>query len=183
MLSKIIATTSLSARIGRRYLSEATADGASVARPIRKIVSPQEREALRLARRERAARVLEQQGMGEAAASGSVGSSSGGLLSPKHSRWVWYIGIGVPCGLLGWGVGDENSPPAKLSEMIGLTALIQSFSEDFAKPSHEKLLPDWSQASFVWLNKSVRWRSHSVCALTFHLLCLFTPPKDAKRST
>jgi hypothetical protein len=42
-------------------------------------------------------------------------------------------------------MNDENSPPAKFSELIGLSRLIRNFSEDFAKPSHDKLLPDWSQ--------------------------------------
>lgn len=148
MLSRVIATRLGSARFGRRYFSDAAADvAAAPKRPIRRVVSPEEREALRQARRERAARVLEQEGQGSSAAGGSSGASS--VLSPKHSAWVWYVGIGLPTAVLAWGIGDENSPPAKLSEMIGLTSLIQSLSEDFAKPSHDKLLPDWSQVGFL----------------------------------
>lgn len=149
MLSRSIATRALQsgARVGRRYLS-ADATVAAPKRPIRKTVTLQEREALRKARKEQAARVLQQQG-GEAAAAGSA-SGSGSILSPKHSRWVWYISVGVPSAILVWGFNDENSPPAKLSEMIGLTALIRSFSEDFAKPSHDKLLPDWSQVCLFY---------------------------------
>ena len=149
MLSRVLIGRLSSARVGRRYLSDAAADVASVPkRPVRKAVSLEEREALRQARRERAAKAMEQEGQGSATGGGSSGASS--VLSPKRSAWLWYAGIGVPTVMLAWGIGDENSPPAKLSEMIGLTALIQSFSEDFAKPSHDKLLPDWSQVG-PWL--------------------------------
>jgi hypothetical protein len=53
--------------------------------------------------------------------------------------------VAVPATLLVWGSSDENSPPAKFSEMIGLTGFIRSFTDEIAKPSHNKLLPDWSQ--------------------------------------
>jgi hypothetical protein len=67
------------------------------------------------------------------------------------SKWVWYAAVGVPTALLIWGLSDENSPPAKFTEMIGLTGFIHSFTDEIAKPSHEKLLPDWSQVSVAYL--------------------------------
>jgi hypothetical protein len=42
-------------------------------------------------------------------------------------------------------VYDENSPPAQLSRLIGLT---DKFDE-FAKPTRTKLLPDWNQVSLI----------------------------------
>jgi hypothetical protein len=68
------------------------------------------------------------------------------------SKWIWYAAVGVPSALLIWGLSDENSPPAKFTEMIGLTGFIHSFTDEIAKPSHEKLLPDWSQVSVAYLD-------------------------------
>jgi hypothetical protein len=65
------------------------------------------------------------------------------------SRWAWYLGLGVPTALLVWGFQDENSPPAKLSRMVGLTGLIESYADRLAKPSFDKLLPDWSQVRAI----------------------------------
>lgn len=132
--------------IVRKRFSDAPMSDGLPMRPVRKQVSPQEREALRAARKEQAAKVLKQQSGGESL--GSHKTSSAVALSSKHSRWVWYIGVSFPTALLVWGFNDENSPPAKLSRVLGLTALIQNFSEDFAKPSHDKLLPDWSQVCY-----------------------------------
>ena len=129
MLSRVLAGRSLLHGSSKRHFSDV------VVRPIRRTVSPKERDALRQARKEQAAKVLQQQ-------SAKVTTTKAVQLS---SRWVWYISVGVPSALLVWGFNDETSPPAQFSEMIGLTSLIQSFSEDFAKPSHDKLLPDWSQ--------------------------------------
>jgi len=123
-----------------RRLSDATA---AVSRPVRKKVTPEERAALRAARKERATAMLQQQ---QKAEDGAVAGATGS----RHlmmSRWMWYVGIAVPSGLLFWGFNDENSPPAKFSRMIGLTDLVTSFTDQVAKPSHEKLLPDWSQVS------------------------------------
>jgi len=61
------------------------------------------------------------------------------------SRWIWYLGLGVPTGLVLWGVSDENSLPARFSRWIGLSGLVQNWTDEFAKPSFDKLLPDWSQ--------------------------------------
>ena len=143
MLSRIIvARRSCVAASNRRFLSDTLA---TPSRPIRKTVTKEERQALREARKLQAAKVLQKGESGEAVASGA--SATANSIS-KHSRWVWYIGVGVPSALLVWGMNDENSPPAKFSSLIGLTGMIRNFSEDFAKPSHEKLLPDWSQVSF-----------------------------------
>ena len=142
MLSRAIAQRScLAAAVVRRNLSDATA--AIPKRPIRKVVTKQEREALRAARKERAAKMMKSQGgSGE---EGAQGSGASAVSLQAKSRWIWYVSVAVPSALLVWGFNDENSPPAKFSEMIGLTQMIRNFSEDFAKPSHDKLLPDWSQ--------------------------------------
>lgn len=142
MLARIVANRS-TVRSGRRYLSDAGARDAPYKRAIRRVVSLEERESLRQARRERAAKTLsEQTGAGAAARPASGGA---GLLAPQYSRYIWYLGVSVPVGLLVWGFNDENSPPAKFSDMIGLTSLISSFSDEYARPSHDKLIPDWSQ--------------------------------------
>jgi hypothetical protein len=113
---------------------------------VRKQVSKEERAALRLARREQAAHVLQQQQVsGEGGTSGSGGNSR--LFA---SKWIWYAAVAVPASLLVWGSSDENSPPAKFSEMIGLTGFIRSFTDEIAKPSHNKLLPDWSQVRSIF---------------------------------
>jgi hypothetical protein len=65
------------------------------------------------------------------------------------SRWAWYLGLGVPTALLVWAFQDENSPPARLSRMIGLTGLIEGYADRLAKPSFDKLLPDWSQVRLL----------------------------------
>jgi hypothetical protein len=53
--------------------------------------------------------------------------------------------VGVPSAILIWGFSDENSPPAQFSRMVGLTDFIGRYTEEIARPSHTKLLPDWSQ--------------------------------------
>jgi hypothetical protein len=120
---------------GSRLLSTA-------ARPVRKAVTMEERAALRAARKERATRTLQQLQGGESASSTT---NSGGAGYLDWSRWVWYLGVAIPTGLLVWGFQDENSPPAKFTKWIGLTDFVASYSDDFAKPSFDKLLPDWAQ--------------------------------------
>jgi hypothetical protein len=118
------------------------ADVTTLTRPARGTgISLQERAALRAARKERATKMLEQQ---KAETSGGTQGSSS-LNSLARSRYFWHICVGVPSALLVWGFTDENSPPAKFCRMIGLTDLIRSYTEEIAKPSHNKLLPDWSQ--------------------------------------
>lgn len=128
--------------------------GATIKRPAK--ITKEERAALRAARKERAARLLQQQqqGTAEAGASASTTASSTTTTTASRpassifmSRWMWYLGIAVPTGLVVWGAQDENSPPAKFSKFIGLTGLISSFADEMAKPAHDKLLPDWSQVS------------------------------------
>lgn len=184
MLSSIAArraATQSSSLVFRRcrYFSDVAAPSPLPIRPIRKTVTKEERTALRAARKERAAKLLEQQGTVAAdgsattAASGGATSSSGSIaLSSKYSRYMWYASFTVPTALLVWGFNDKNSPPAKFADMIGLTNFISSFTEDFAKPSHDKLLPDWSQVSFF--NKL-----HLVCTVgsdeTFRSTCFCFP--------
>ena len=145
-----------------------TAAGAATRRnlsaaPVRKEVSKAERAHLRAARRERAAAFLQSQeggatagaaaaggeaGAASAAAAKGASSSSGGglMLGP---RVVYGVGLGLPTVLLFWGIYDEDSPPAKFSRAIGLTAKISSVTDEFARPAREKLIPDWSQVCLL----------------------------------
>jgi len=67
-------------------------------------------------------------------------------LSAQNTRLLIYSGITIPSLMIGWAIYDpEESPPGKLFSYIGVTQAIQSFWDEFAKPSHPKLLPDWSQ--------------------------------------
>ena len=116
---------------------------------VRRQVSKEERVALRAARRERATQMLQQEAQSSQGGSAAISSSSASVGGKQvvSSRWIWYLGMGIPTVLLVWGLNDESSPPAKLSELIGLTGLIKSYTDQIAKPSHEKLLPDWSQVT------------------------------------
>jgi hypothetical protein len=129
-----------------RYFADAAA---APPRPVRGTgISLSQRAALRAARKERATKMLEQQKAetsGTGGTSGSTGTSSRTNLA--MSRYIWYLSVGVPSVLLVWGFGDENSPPAKLCRVVGLTDFIRSYTDEIAKPSHNKLLPDWSQVS------------------------------------
>jgi hypothetical protein len=113
-----------------------------VARPT-KPVTKDERIALRLARKERAAQVI-QRAKGVEGEASSAGTSTSGR-NFLNSKYLWYASVGVPSALLIWGVSDHNSPPAKFSKLIGLSGVIERFTREIAKPSHDKLLPDWSQ--------------------------------------
>lgn len=116
---------------------------------VRRQVSKEERVALRAARRERATQMLQQEAQSSQGGSAAISSSSPSVGGKQvvSSRWIWYLGMGIPTVLLVWGLNDESSPPAKLSELIGLTGLIKSYTDQIAKPTHEKLLPDWSQVT------------------------------------
>ena len=107
-----------------------------VVRPT-KPVTAQERIALRAARKERAAKLL-----GTAGDGASRAATGRGIVG---NQYFWYASFIIPSGILVWGFRDENSPPAKFADMIGLTGFLQTYIDDIAKPSHEKLLPDWSQ--------------------------------------
>jgi hypothetical protein len=115
-------------------------------------ITLEERAALRAARKDRAVRAFEQQkaegGGGTSGATGLGGSASStpsGATPRTLPKYFWYLSVSVPAALLVWGYNDENSPPAKVSKMIGLTDFIRPFADEIAKPSHNKLLPDWSQ--------------------------------------
>lgn len=117
----------------------------------RAAVTTEQRAALREARKERAAQVLQKEGASAEAgtgtnASGKVSSPTGSL-SGSSIKLMWYGGFAVPTCLLVWGIYDESSPPAMFSKMIGLTGVISGAAESFTKPISHKLLPDWSQVS------------------------------------
>lgn len=145
-LSLLCSASTVSTRQSMQVSSlNLTARFSTSAPVVRKQISSQERESLRAARRERAAKLLQQQQQaGDAAAANSSPVSTTRFYA---SRWIWYAAVGVPSALLVWGISDENSPPAKFSEMIGLSGFIRNYTEEIAKPSHDKLLPDWSQVS------------------------------------
>lgn len=121
------------------------------AAPARRKVSPEERVALRAARKERATQFLQAQGQSPST------SASSSNTSLRFSRWMWYAGVGIPSGLIAWGIGDADSPPGKFSEAIGFSAMVQELIDPLAKPSHEKLLPDWSQVSAKGQLESFSW--------------------------
>jgi hypothetical protein len=124
-------------------------------------ISKEERAALRAARKQRATMVLQQHQQQQAAqtvdnsASSSIAVSQSAPSSSRisYSRYIWYGMVGIPTSLLIWAFNDENSPPAQLSQAVGLTNLISYLTDSIAKPSHEKLLPDWSQVSILPLLK------------------------------
>ena len=68
-------------------------------------------------------------------------------------------------------IRDPDSPPAKFSELIGLTGLIKSFTDEIAKPSHEKLLPDWSQVGF-FVSKDDRTERKNYSSVYSPIFCL-----------
>jgi hypothetical protein len=118
--------------------------------PPRKVVSKEERVALRAARRERA---VQQASQTEAsAAEATAGTSSSSATSsgkkPMDPRLVFGLGLGIPTVLLAWGIADEESPPAKFAQLVGFTSSFNSFADQFAKPYTNKLLPDWE--SMTW---------------------------------
>jgi len=113
--------------------------------PKRKIVSPAEREALRAARRDQGTQALAQAqaGSGISTAAAAASKTTGKSSTPVDPRLFWGLGLGVPTILLGWGIADEDSPPANFARMIRLTDVIDNAALDFKKPSRESLLPDW----------------------------------------
>lgn len=148
MMSRSITRTSVTAiatrqllrsKIARRKLSSVT----DVAPPsIRRAVSLEERAILRAERKARASQFLKPAGQ-----ESTTASSSAMRIPANYISYAWFLGLMVPTGLFAWGYNDETSPPARFSEMIGLTAWIQSITDPVAMPAHEKLLPDWNQVS------------------------------------
>ncbi|KAL9183649.1 hypothetical protein ACHAXT_004505 [Thalassiosira profunda] len=124
--------------------------------PVRQAaVSKEERAARRAARKERASAFVSSMGASEGATAGAKGeaaAAAAGKQAPKAgapssgpmvdaTRLGWAAAVLIPSAFIGWGIVEENSPPAKLSRMIGLTDAI----EEYSKPSRTKLLPDWNQ--------------------------------------
>jgi hypothetical protein len=136
-------------------------------------ISIQQRAALRASRKERAAKFLESQGVEGAKTNTSKGAPIIG------SRMLFYLGLGFPTVVVTWGLMDAKSPPARFSEWIGLTGFIMSYIEEIKKPSHDSLLPDWSQ---------VRFREQCLSILFFHFnllsVCsILSLTIDTERST
>ncbi|KAL3795192.1 hypothetical protein ACHAWO_005364 [Cyclotella atomus] len=136
-----------SLRLAGLVISNGKSSRCNLSSDVRQAVTKEERTARRAARKERANAYLSSIGSGAAAESAAttgkaadVSSSSGGL-GFDASRLGWYAAVLVPTAFIGWGVYDENSPPAQFSRFIGLT---DKFDE-FAKPTRTKLLPDWNQ--------------------------------------
>ena len=69
--------------------------------------------------------------------------------------WLYVGGLGIPTALVVWGWNDKDSPPAQLAKAIGLSKLVNNFAYELSKPSHDKLLPDWSQVRLAMLVYSV----------------------------
>ncbi|KAL7553276.1 hypothetical protein ACHAWF_016535, partial [Thalassiosira exigua] len=128
---------------------------ATSAAPVRQTVSKEARAARRAARKERANAFVSSMGATEGAVAGGksetiaaasskqaqkLSASSPGL-SFDTTRAAWFAAVLIPTAFIGWGIVDEDSPPAKVSRMIGLTDKI----EEFAKPARTKLLPDWDK--------------------------------------
>jgi import inner membrane translocase subunit TIM50 len=115
----------------------------------RQAVTKEERAARRAARKERANAFISMgtgghvEGKAGQTATASGGTSAHHMSGPMFdaTRFGWYAAVLIPTALIGWGIVDDESPPAKLSKMIGLTDKI----EEFAKPARTKLLPDWNQ--------------------------------------
>eukprot|EP00590_Aulacoseira_subarctica_P011654 CAMPEP_0172424380 /NCGR_PEP_ID=MMETSP1064-20121228/24769_1 /TAXON_ID=202472 /ORGANISM="Aulacoseira subarctica , Strain CCAP 1002/5" /LENGTH=445 /DNA_ID=CAMNT_0013166417 /DNA_START=165 /DNA_END=1502 /DNA_ORIENTATION=+ len=112
----------------------------------RAVVSKEERSQLRVTRKERAAQTLAavQKASNNEAAAGTKEAIKP-KVSAKSLKYYWYAGFGIPTALIAWGIYDESSPPAKVAKFVGISDLIHSFSDEYAKPARPKLLPDWSQ--------------------------------------
>ena len=127
----------------------------SLSSPVRQAVTKEERAARRAARKERANAFIStgaaEAGVEGESAAAAVGAQTAQTASTASSsasgpmfdvtRLGWYAAVLIPTAFIGWGIVDEDSPPAKLSRMIGLTDKI----EEYAKPARTKLLPDWNQ--------------------------------------
>ena len=137
----------------------------STAAPVRREVTKADRAANRAARKERAnafigggmgtaatgAEYAALEGQSAAIATAAAAAAGGARAQQKGSsasgpafdaaRLGWYAAVAIPTAFIGWGIADEDSPPARLSRMIGLTGVI----EEYAKPARTKLLPDWNQ--------------------------------------
>ncbi|KAL7579690.1 hypothetical protein ACA910_021836 [Epithemia clementina (nom. ined.)] len=158
-------TTATPSPRGRRFSTTTSTSSTSI-RPLRRTsVSKEERDALRKARKEQAAQVLQEQqqtastGASTPAAAAAASSSTGAAKSSTTSSpsssltmtiyrmgwWLYVGGLGIPTALLIWGWNDETSPPAQVAKWTGLSQLVKNFADELSKPSHDKLLPDWSQ--------------------------------------
>lgn len=154
----IIRLAESAVNIGRNAAAVARRQESS-ASLVRREVSQEERAALRASRKERANAFIggigpatavggaEEVASGEIAAGSATTAGAQKLTAASSgptfdaSRLGWYAAVIIPTAFIGWGIMDKNSPPGKLSQMIGLTSVL----EEYAKPARTKLLPDWNQ--------------------------------------
>jgi hypothetical protein len=125
-------------RVSRAHLSTA------ITRPTN--ITAAERAALRTARRERGRQLLQQQQQQQPSTQVET-TTTKWHNRVAGSRWLWYVGLFVPTAIITWAVQDEDSPPARLAESMGLAGWIRNKFEEMAVPQYDKLLPDWSQVS------------------------------------
>ena len=65
-------------------------------------------------------------------------------MTVENRNYAVYGGFFLLAGVFSWGVLDEDSPPAKVSEFLGFRKFWDEYiAESFNKPVREKLLPDW----------------------------------------
>ena len=169
------------ARFAARTLeTEAIPKATKLKRPVRNTgITLEERAKLRAVRKERATKFMaDQQQVGGDGAQAIKGGSGRGITRTNlaTSHYIWYLGVGVPAGLLIWGFNDENSPPAQFCRVTGITSFIRSYTDVISKPVYDKLLPDWSQVNlcgsipFCLVYSSRQWKFS-----THH--SLFTAPQ------
>lgn len=138
-----ISTTSRSVQYGCK-ISHRQTQATFSTRANRRTVTKEERSALRAARKQLVAKSAQSQKATEASSSSaSVASGAATGKKPWDARVVFGLGLGLPTFMIGWGIYDETSPPAKFARMIGLADKIESFADDFNRPSRPKLIPDW----------------------------------------
>lgn len=145
--SRTTMATTLRATGGSHRCLVSSTNAVAASAAVRTPLSAAERATLRAARKERATQLMQQEQQQQAgtAAAATTGTSSGSSKKASSnltwSRYVWYLGVAIPTGLIVWGFNDPNSPPAQLAQLLGITNLITEIS----KPTYDKLLPDWSQ--------------------------------------
>lgn len=111
----------------------------------RRPVSKYQRETLRLARKTRAMELVQSSTSNASSSGAGAGAATNTIRSTKNTKWFWYLGFGVPTGLVIWGVLDDNSPLSKLASLLGVKSYFDEFADFYAKPCRDQLLPDWSQ--------------------------------------
>ncbi len=140
--------SSISSSFKRNLSSSSSKEKPTV---IHKKVSPEQRAALRQARKERSiAQSQQAQSQSSSSSSSSSAASSSSSLKttssskPFNPTVVYGLGLAIPTLILAWGVYDHESPPAKFASFLGFDEVFDSF----AKPTYDKLLPNWNDVSY-----------------------------------